>query len=40
VKDRGPYGEKSTILDLSRRAARILGYVDNGSAKVRATIKS
>ena len=40
VKDRGPYGEKGTILDLSRRAARLLGYYDDGSAKVRAVIKN
>jgi peptidoglycan lytic transglycosylase len=39
VKDRGPYGEKSTVLDLSRKAARMLGYVDDGSAPVRAVVK-
>lgn len=38
VKDRGPYGDSKTILDLSRRAARKLRYVRAGSAKVRAVI--
>ena len=39
VKDRGPYGDKSTILDLSRRAARKLGYYDDGSARVKGIVK-
>jgi rare lipoprotein A len=36
VKDRGPYGE--AVLDLSKRAARKLGYVRQGSARVRAVV--
>lgn len=40
VKDRGPYGDKSTVLDLSRRAARKLGYYDDGSARIRGVVKS
>jgi rare lipoprotein A len=38
VKDRGPYGERSTILDLSRRAAKRLRYFSAGRARVRAVI--
>jgi rare lipoprotein A len=38
VKDRGPYGDKATILDLSRRAARKLGYLRAGRTKVRAVL--
>jgi rare lipoprotein A len=38
VMDRGPFGDNSTILDLSRRAARRLGYIAAGRAPVRATI--
>jgi rare lipoprotein A len=38
VMDRGPFGDNSTILDLSRRAARRLGYLAAGRAPVRATI--
>jgi rare lipoprotein A len=38
VKDRGPYGDKKTVLDLSKRAARKLGYIDEGSARVRAVV--
>ena len=38
VKDRGPYGDKETVLDLSKRAARKLGYIDEGSARVRAVV--
>lgn len=38
VKDRGPYGDKSTVLDLSKKAARQLGYLRQGSAKVRAVV--
>jgi rare lipoprotein A len=40
VQDRGPYGSKGTILDLSRRAARRLGYVSAGSAHVKATVRN
>jgi rare lipoprotein A len=39
VRDRGPYGDKKTVLDLSRRAARKLGYLDEGSARVRAVVQ-
>jgi rare lipoprotein A len=38
VKDRGPYGDRSTILDLSRRAAKKLGYLIAGRTKVRAVV--
>ena len=38
VKDRGPYGDANTILDLSRRAAKKLRYVGAGRARVRAVI--
>jgi rare lipoprotein A len=34
VKDRGPYGDARTIIDLSRRAAHKLGYLRAGSARV------
>ena len=38
VKDRGPYGDDEAVLDLSKRAARKLGYLDEGSAHVRAVV--
>lgn len=38
VKDRGPYGDENRVLDLSRRAARKLGYINAGIARVRAVI--
>ncbi|HYO61787.1 MAG TPA: septal ring lytic transglycosylase RlpA family protein [Actinomycetota bacterium] len=38
VKDRGPYGDKDTIVDVSRRAARKLRFFDEGRAKVRLTV--
>lgn len=38
VMDRGPFSDSGTILDLSRRAARRLGYISAGRAPVRATI--
>jgi rare lipoprotein A len=38
VTDRGPFGNARTILDLSRRAARRLGYIDTGRAWVRAEV--
>ncbi len=38
VKDRGPYGDKDTIVDVSRRAARKLRFFDDGRAKVRLTV--
>lgn len=38
VVDRGPYGKKSRILDLSRRAAQELDYVGAGRAQVRVEV--
>jgi rare lipoprotein A len=38
VKDRGPYGDKDTIVDVSRRAARRLRFFDDGRTKVRLTV--
>ena len=38
VKDRGPYGDKGTIVDVSRRAARKLRFFADGRAKVRLTV--
>ena len=40
VKDRGPFSDRKTILDLSRRAARKLRYLRAGRARVRARILS
>lgn len=38
VIDRGPFGKRSRILDLSRRAAQDLGYVGTGRAQVRVEV--
>lgn len=38
VKDRGPFGDKETIVDVSRRAARKLRFFDDGRTKVRLTV--
>ena len=38
VTDRGPFGNARTILDLPRRAARRLGYIDSGRVWVRAEV--
>ncbi len=38
VRDRGPYGDKRTIVDVSRRAARKLRFFDEGRAKVRVRV--
>ena len=38
VRDRGPYGDKGTIVDVSRRAARRLRFFDDGRANVRLTV--
>ena len=38
VNDRGPYGRKRRLLDLSRAAARELGILQRGAARVRAEI--
>jgi rare lipoprotein A len=40
VRDRGPFNDAGTILDLSRRAARILGYIQAGRTRIRAVILS
>jgi rare lipoprotein A (peptidoglycan hydrolase) len=37
VRDRGPYNSEY-VLDLSRRAARRLGYVRSGWTRVRAAV--
>ncbi len=36
VNDRGPFSS-SRLIDLSRRAAEVLGYIDDGTARVRVT---
>lgn len=38
VQDRGPYTD-GYVLDVSRRAAKRLGFIAQGSAKIRAVIK-
>ena len=38
VQDRGPYTD-GYVLDVSRRAAEKLGFIQQGSAKIRAIIK-
>ena len=38
VRDRGPFGDKDTIVDVSRRAARKLGFYDAGRTRVRVTV--
>jgi rare lipoprotein A len=38
VRDRGPYNDAGTILDLSRRAAQRLGYITAGRTRVAAMI--
>ncbi|MFP5351764.1 MAG: septal ring lytic transglycosylase RlpA family protein [Actinomycetota bacterium] len=38
VQDRGPYTD-GFVLDVSRRAARKLGFIAAGSARVRAVVK-
>lgn len=38
VRDRGPFGDKGTILDVSRRAARKLGFITAGRTEVRAVV--
>lgn len=40
VKDRGPYGDTSIKLDLSRRAAKRLGFLHRGITRIRARILS
>lgn len=38
VQDRGPYGDKDFIVDVSRRAARRLGFISAGTARVKVTV--
>ncbi len=38
VKDRGPYGDPGTVLDLSKKAAHKLGYLHRGHTRVRAVV--
>jgi rare lipoprotein A len=38
INDRGPYGKRKRILDLSKQAARRLGMLHDGIAKVRAEV--
>ncbi len=38
IKDRGPFGDKKTIVDVSRRAARKLRFYDDGRTKIRMTV--
>ena len=38
VKDRGPYGDKKIKLDLSRKAARKLGFIDEGITRIKAVV--
>lgn len=38
VKDRGPYGDKDIKLDVSRRAARKLGFIGKGITPIRAVV--
>ncbi len=38
VVDRGPFSTQRTIIDLSRRAAQQLGYIDAGRTPVRVEV--
>lgn len=38
VRDRGPYGDKDFIVDVSRRAAKRLGFISAGIARVKVTV--
>jgi rare lipoprotein A len=38
INDRGPYGKRKRLLDLSKQAARRLGMLHDGIAKVRAEV--
>ena len=40
VSDRGPYGDTSIKLDVSRRAARRLGFIHRGITRIRARVLS
>jgi rare lipoprotein A len=34
INDRGPFGDSRKVIDLSQRAAQVLGFVESGSSKV------
>jgi rare lipoprotein A len=38
INDRGPFGKKKRIMDLSKQAARRLGMISDGVAKVKAEV--
>ncbi len=38
VQDRGPYGDKDFIVDVSLRAARRLGFISAGIARVKVAV--
>ena len=38
ITDRGPYGDKDTIIDVSRKAAKRLGFWGAGRTKVRLVV--
>lgn len=38
VQDRGPFGDEDDILDVSRRAARRLGFYGDGRTRVRVVV--
>ncbi|MDQ3645902.1 MAG: septal ring lytic transglycosylase RlpA family protein [Actinomycetota bacterium] len=38
VRDRGPFGDDAYVLDVSRRAAKLLGFYSAGSARIRAAV--
>ena len=40
INDRGPWGNDRRVIDLSLRAAQMLGYVEAGSAKVEIRVVS
>ncbi len=40
VRDRGPYGDSSIVLDVSHRAAKRLGFLRKGITRIRAVVLS
>jgi rare lipoprotein A (peptidoglycan hydrolase) len=40
VRDRGPYGDRARVLDVSRRAAKRLGFIRKGITRIRAVVLS
>lgn len=38
VQDRGPFGDKDTVLDVSRRAAKRLGFISAGRTRIKAVV--